>query len=185
MKKKNKGLLILVLLLLVTIGIGYAIVSTDKVTINGHATATTDFDIQFKTDTTIETATGTATTGGKTNSTGDKKTTVTASYTSEDVAEFKVSNLKYVGEYGEATYTIINKSTDLKANITAEVTSAISDTEHYSVTTTMATGASSVAPDGTTTVTVRVALIKAFDDQTEAANEATFTVTAKGEAVQE
>ncbi len=184
MKKKNKGLLILVLLLLVTIGIGYATVSTDKVTINGHATATTDFDIQFvKDDTNIVKNTGTTKT--KVNEDETNPTKVEASYTSVDVAEFKVSNLKYVGEYGEATYTIINKSTDLKANITAEVTSAISDTEHYSVTTTMATGASSVAPDGTTTVTVRVALIKAFDDQTEAANEATFTVTAKGEAVQE
>ncbi len=184
MKKKNKGLLILVLLLLVTIGIGYATVSSDKVTINGHATATTDFDIQFvKDDTNIVKNTGTTKT--KVNEDETNPTKVEASYTSVDVAEFKVSNLKYVGEYGEATYTIINKSTDLKANITAEVTSAISDTEHYSVTTTMATGASSVAPDGTTTVTVRVALIKAFDDQTEAANEATFTVTAKGEAVQE
>ncbi len=184
MKKKNKGLLILVLLLLVTIGIGYAAVSSDKVTINGHATATTDFDIQFvKDDTNIVKNTGTTKT--KVNEDETNPTKVEASYTSVDVAEFKVSNLKYVGEYGEATYTIINKSTDLKANITAEVTSAISDTEHYSVTTTMATGASSVAPDGTTTVTVRVALIKAFDDQTEAANEATFTVTAKGEAVQE
>ncbi len=183
MKKKNKGLLILVLLLLVTIGIGYAATSTDKVTINGHATATTDFDIQF-TNINSDIISNTGTTKSKVNTDAENPTKVEASYTSVDVAEIKVSNLKYVGEYGEATFKIINKSTDLKAKITAEVSSAITDSEHYKVTTTMADDATSVAPEGTTTVTVRVELIKAFNDQEKAKTEATFTVTATGDAIE-
>lgn len=181
MKKKNKGLLILVLLLVVTIGIGYAATNTDKVNITGTASAATDFDIQFSnvsSDITKNT--------GQTATTKNDDIKVEAAYDDVDNATIKVTGLKYVGDYGEATFTILNKSTDLKANITAAVSSTITDTTHYEVTTTMGTGSDSVAAKtGSTTVTVRVTLKKAFADQEKAKEEQTFTVTATGTAVEE
>lgn len=183
MKKKNKGLLILVLLLVVTIGIGYASTITDSVNITGTASADTDFDIQFSNVASdIVTNTGNEDNTSSTNT--DKK--VEAAYTDVDNATIKVTGLKYVGDYGEATFTILNKSTDLKANITASIKSAITDTTHYEVTTTMGTGSDSVAAkSGSTTVTVKVKLIKAFDDTDKAKTDQKFTVTATGTAVEE
>ncbi len=181
MKKKNKGLLILVLLLVVTIGIGYASTITDSVNITGTAQADTDFDIQFS-----NVSSDIVTNTGQTATTTNDELKVEAAYTDVDNATIKVTGLKYVGDYGEATFTILNKSTDLKANIEASITSAIADTTHYEVTTTMATGANSVAAKtGSTTVTVKVKLIKAFDDTEKAKVEQTFTVTATGTAVEE
>lgn len=173
MEKKKKGLIALVLLLVVAIGIGFAAASTDTVSINGSAKAVAgDFDIQFKTDSTI--------TYDKSSTTG---LTVTGEYTNVDVATMTVEGLKNKDDYAEATYTIVNKSSDVNASIAAAVSSAITDTTHYSVTTTMGSGANNVAPNGTTTVTVRVTLIKEFADDTTAGTPATFTVTCTGTAL--
>ena len=93
-----------------------------------------------------------------------------------------VSGLKNAGDYAEATYTIINKSTDVNADITAKVSSAIEDADHYNVEVTG--GANGVAPDATTTATVKVTLIKAFADDTAAKTTKSFKITATGVAAE-
>lgn len=178
-QKKKKGLIALVILLVVAIGVGFATALTDTVTINGTANATTDFDIQFTNKDDI-------TTNEVPVSADNTGITVTAAYTSVDEATIKVSQLKHVGDYGEATFTVVNKSKDLAANITAAVSTAIDDADHYEVTTTMGAGSNNVAKDGgTTTVTVKVKLIKAFADGDKAKTERSFKVTVTGTAIEE
>ncbi len=172
-QKKKKGLIALVILLVVAIGVGFA-ASTDAVNINGTASAVaTDFDIQFKTDAEITTQKkegATAVASGAYGTDGNADATMT------------VSGLKNVNDWAEATYTIINKSADVNANITAKVSSAIEDADHYKVEVTG--GANGVAPDATTTVTVKVTLIKAFADDTTAKTAKSFKVTATGTAAE-
>lgn len=172
-QKKKKGLIALVILLVVAIGVGFA-ASTDAVNINGTASAVaTDFDIQFKTDAEITTQKkegATAVASGAYGTDGNADATMT------------VSGLKNVNDWAEATYTIINKSADVNANITAEVSSAIEDADHYKVEVTG--GANGVAPGKTTTVTVKVTLIKAFADDTTAKTAKSFKVTATGTAAE-
>lgn len=178
-QKKKKGLIALVILLVVAIGVGFATALTDTVTINGTANATTDFDIQFTNKDDI-------TTNAVPVSADNTGITVTAAYTSVDEATIKVSKLKHVDDYGEATFTVVNKSKDLAANITAAVTTAIDDADHYEVKTTMGAGSDNVAKDGgTTTVTVKVRLKKAFADETKAETDRTFIVTVTGTAIEE
>lgn len=174
-QKKKKGLIALVILLVVAIGVGFATALTDTVKINGTANATTDFDIQFTNEDDITTD----------KSADNTDIVVDAAYTSVEEATIKVSKLKHVGDYGQATFTVVNKSKDLAANITADATPAIDDADHYKVTTTMATGSDNVAKDGdTTTVTVKVELIKAFADKTKAETDRTFKVTVTGTAIE-
>ena len=172
-QKKKKGLIALVILLVVAIGVGFA-ASQDAVNITGTASAVaTDFDIQFKTDAEITTQKkegATAVASGAYGTDGNADATMT------------VSGLKNVNDWAEATYTIINKSADVNANITAKVSSAIEDADHYKVEVTG--GANGVAPDATTTVTVKVTLIKAFADDTTAKTAKSFKVTATGTAAE-
>lgn len=172
-QKKKKGLIALVILLVVAIGVGFA-ASQDTVNINGTASAVaTDFDIQFDTNASITTqksAGDTIVVSGVYGSDGNADATMT------------VSGLKNVNDYAEATYTIVNKSTDVNADITATVSSAVEDAEHYKVETTG--GAKGVAPGKTTTVTVKVTLIKAFADDTTAKVAKSFKVTATGVAAE-
>lgn len=172
-QKKKKGLIALVILLVVAIGVGFA-ASQDPVNITGTASAVaTDFDIQFKTDAeiTIQKTEGAAiNASGAYGANGNADATMT------------VSGLKNKGDYAEATYTIINKSTDVNADITAKVSSAIGDADHYSVEVTG--GANGVAPDATTTVKVKVTLKKAFADDTAAKAPKSFKITATGVAAE-
>lgn len=172
-QKKKKGLIALVILLVVAIGVGFA-ASQDAVNITGTASAVaTDFDIQFKTDAGItikKSAGATIVASGAYGANGNADATMT------------VSGLKNTGDYAEATYTIINKSTDVNADITAKVSSAIEDANHYNVEVTG--GATGVAPSATTTVTVKVTLIKAFADDTAAKTEKSFKITATGVAAE-
>lgn len=172
-QKEKKGLIALVILLVVAIGVGFA-ASQDAVNITGTASAVaTDFDIQFKTDAEItiqKSAGATIVASGAYGANGNADATMT------------VSGLKNTGDYAEATYTIINKSTDVNADITAKVSSAIEDADHYNVEVTG--GATGVAPDATTTVTVKVTLIKAFADDTAAKTTKSFKITATGVAAE-
>lgn len=172
-QKEKKGLIALVILLVVAIGVGFA-ASQDAVNITGTASAVaTDFDIQFKTDAEItikKSAGATIVASGAYGANGNADATMT------------VSGLKNTGDYAEATYTIINKSTDVNADITAKVSSAIEDADHYNVEVTG--GANGVAPDATTTVTVKVKLIKAFADDTAAKTSKSFKITATGVAAE-
>lgn len=185
MKKKNQGLIALVLLLVVAIGVGFAAGPlTDTVTITGKASAATDFDIQFSNVASdITTATNYAKESRKSDT--QDQIVVTGAYTDKDNATITVSNLKHVGDYASATFTVVNKSSDVAAKVEAAVSTAIGDTEHYQVDVTMADTATNVAKNGgTTTVTVKVSLIKAFIDSDEAKKEQTFTVTVTGTAIE-
>ena len=172
-QKKKKGLIALVILLVVAIGVGFA-ASQDAVNINGTASAVaTDFDIQFKTDAAITTQ----------KSAGDT-IVVSGAYGNDGNADatMTVSGLKNKNDYAEATYTIINKSTDVNADIKATVSSDVEDKDHYKVEVTG--GADGVAPDATTTVTVKVTLVKAFADDTTAKTAKSFKITATGTAAE-
>lgn len=175
MKKKDQGLIALVLLLVVAIGVGFAAASNKSLTINGTASATaSDFDIQFSNEASDIT----------TDKSGDA-TLVEAAYASTEKATITVSKLKNVNDYGSATFTVLNKSVDVAAKITASVTADINDTEHYKVETVMGAGSEKVAAkSGKTTVTVKVTLIKAFADEDTAKEAKTFTVTVNGEALE-
>ncbi len=177
MNKKNRGLVALVLLLVIAIGVGFAAVSTDTLKITGKASAATDFDIQFSNVQDDITTYKTARTDV------DDQIEVTGAYADKDNATITVSNLKHVNDYASATFTVVNKSTDVAAKVEAAVSSAIADTTHYTVETSMGAGADNVAKNGgTTTVTVKVTLIKAFIDNDDAKTEQSFTVTLTGTA---
>lgn len=179
MNKKNRGLVALVLLLVIAIGVGFAAASTDTLKITGKASAATDFDIQFSNVQNDITTDKTARTDV------DDQIEVTGAYTDKDNATITVSNLKHVNDFASATFTVVNKSTDVAAKVEAAVSSAMADTEHYKVDVTMGAGATDIAKNGgTTTVTVKVTLIKAFIDNDAAKAEQSFTVTVTGTAIE-
>lgn len=174
MNKKKTGLIALVLFLIVAIGIGYAAASSQSVTINGTASATTgDFSIIFDKTKAVTTS-----------KEGSDSINVVGAYGDNDTtATMTVKNLKAAGDKAIATYTVKNASTQLKANIKALVTADTKDTSHYKVTVTPTTD-TPVEHGQTTEVTVTVELIKAFADEVKASQEVTFTITATGEAAE-
>lgn len=178
MNKKNRGLVALVLLLVIAIGVGFAAASQDTLSIKGTASAATDFDIQFSN------ISNDITTDKTTRDDAADQIEVDGAYTDKDNATITVSNLKHVNDFASATFTVVNKSTDVAAKVEAAVTSAIADTTHYKVEVTMGAGATNVAAGASTTVTVKVTLIKAFVDNDEAKTEQSFTVTVTGTAIE-
>jgi hypothetical protein len=180
MKNKRRGLILLILVLVMTLGIGYAAVSTSTITLNGSASAVKDdFNIIYDTTKAI--------TYSKSSTTG---LTVSGEYTSTTVATMTVSGLKVKDDYAEANYAVKNNSSSLKANISASVTTPVTDTQHFSVvlsystdgTTYNTTAPTNVAAGAVVYVKARVNLIKSFADDPAAQ---TFTVTITGTAVSE
>ena len=141
---KNKKLLVGIALLIVVlvIGIGYAAI-TDSLTITGTAKATANDD-NFKV---VFNGTKTADDG------------VTATVTAgEKTASMDVTGLTTAGETKSATFTIQNQSAELNALVDVKAQS-ITNTEFFAIETEVA-DTTALAPQGTTTVTVTVKLIK-------------------------
>jgi cytochrome c oxidase assembly protein Cox11 len=171
--KKNKriiGAIIIIAILL--LGIGYAAISSKTLTISGSASATADdanFVVKFaKTaDITIDT------------SKASDDASVDATITDDLKATIAVSGLKKTGEYVTATYTIENASEELSANLSAvsELTSGYED--YFKVTTSF--DSTTVAAGKTTTVTVKVELIKTPTVDVNADKEENVTVTITAE----
>lgn len=166
--KKRKSFVSLALLVAVLIlGVGYAINSID-LKVNGDVSISAD-DSNFTVEFTEATVTG----DGNTATIGDKTT-----------ATLDVKSLKTVGDTITATYTITNKS---KAGVSASLTEpTVAYTEggtangYYEATAALGT-TNAIAPNGTTTLTVTVKLVKApLDDVT-----GKFTVSFKANPVAE
>ena len=142
--KNKKSLLGLGLLALVLVlGVGYAVVSSQNLSISGTASvAASTLDVVFTED---------ITTAGK--------GTTTATKTSDLAATISVTGLTEVGDVATATYTIKNNEKDLAAEITkASITN--NKEAFFKVTTTVDSTATTIAKEGTATVTVTVELIK-------------------------
>ena len=80
-----------------------------------------------------------------------------ASVTGDTAATISVEGLTTVNQTATATYTILNASTDLVANLVAEVTQN-TNSDYFDVTTSFASN--SVAAGDSTTITVSVRLKK-------------------------
>jgi len=156
--KSRKTLMTLgVIVAVLILGVGYATISSIELNINGTAaviTSQNDFKVQFDTDGTVETSTD-ATIA---KSTTETVNVVTGAYTNETTATMTV-NLNSDNRTATATYTIENLSTDLSANLVAEVTQ-VSGTyaDYFNVTQTLAS--STVAAGASTTIVVQVDLKK-------------------------
>ncbi len=144
---KNKKIFVGIALLIVVllIGIGYAAI-TDSLSITGTATTAVD-DENFKVVFTGETNPATATDGVTATAVDGAKT-----------ATLDVTGLSTKGDSKSATFTIQNRSEELKALVKVN-TKTIENSEFFTVDATVA-DTSALGPDATTTVTVTVTLNK-------------------------
>ena len=142
--KNRKALIVTVLIVAVLLlGIGYAI-SNQELFVSGNATANAgDFLVKF--DDTVAVATS-----------GDG--TSSGTITDATTATISVDELSKVNEEAVVTYTVKNASTDLSANLTAEVTTNSNQT-YFTVTSELADY--TIAAGDSTTLTVKVKLVKA------------------------
>ena len=144
--KKNIKIIIFFLVTIIVLGIGYASISSINLFINGNATASvsdTNFNVHF---------TGTPSLGGNVTPTGE------ASISQQDnkVALFDVGGMNKVGDYVIATYTIINESTGVGADITLKLTN--SNSEYFKVTEII--NDSQLQAGDTTSATIKVEMVK-------------------------
>ena len=158
--KKTLQISLFVLIAVVTLGIGYAAISAINLFINGNATASVNqenFKVYF---TQAQSITGSTGVSG-TSSIDDNDATI---------AYFDVSGLTKVGDYGVATYTVLNNSNGIGADITLQLTN--SNNEYFKITETVADSQLQAGDD--TTATIRVEMIK-----TPINDSVTTSVTAK------
>ena len=160
MIKNRKRLKIFLFFLIgvLTLSIGYASISAINMLINGNGTASVNqnnFKVHF---TEAKEITGT---------TGVSGTTIIES--NDTIASFNVTGLTKVGDYAIATYTIINDSNSIGAELSLNVTN--SNSEYFRVTESV-TDTQLQAGD-TTTGTVKVEMIK-----TPIQNDVTTSITA-------
>ncbi len=159
MKNKKAVIGIIILVAILILGIGFALISNVNLNINGEATATpsdTNFAVEF---------TGTPTTSDE-----DK---VIATITGDLTATMNVSGITAKGDTVTATYTILNTSPDLTADLVASITN--SNEEYFNVTSSFTD--SSVKAGNTTTITVTVELIKT-PITTDVVSDVTVSLTA-------
>lgn len=160
MKKRRSLITILMVCLISLIGIGYAAI-TSSLTINGTSNATpsdSNFSVVF--DTTED----------------DTVTNCTISNLTETSATVTVdgSKLTTTGDTATATLTINNDSTELGANLVANVTQG--STSFFTVTANLTQ--SSIAANGTTTVVVTIQLVKTPTENVTDSFTVTITATA-------
>ena len=160
MKQKRTFVTLLLVIAILCLGIAYAIIDAKTLTIGGNVKASPDaanFVVKF-----VDAGTAEVTKGP----TG---ATATAAKNGDTGATLTVEGFTAAGDTATATWTIINESPDLLADISI-ATSAISDNvdvaDYFEITTTV-DGITEDTPktrldavDGTTTVTVTVELVK-------------------------
>lgn len=161
MKKRKTYIVMAVLIAAVVLGVGYAAITNIGLQINGTASATAheeNFKVKFDDDTEIAT--------DKTNvSANSTSVVVTPGITDDHNATLTVSGLTTTGDTVTATYTVKNISEELSATIAAGAVQN-SNTEYFDVTS-VVNNPATIAPNGSTTVTVTVELIKTpIADQT-------------------
>ena len=161
--KKQLQIILILLVAVLTLGIGYATISNINLIIDGNATANpndNNFKVHF-----VETA-------DTPNLTGNVTLTGSAQISNEDnkVATFNAGGLTKVGDYAIATYTILNDSEGIGAELSLDLT--ISNTEYFKVTETVTD--SQLQAGDTTTGTVKIEMIK-----TPINNDVSTSVTAR------
>lgn len=165
--KNRKTLIITVLLIaILALGIGYAAIGNKTLTISGNAVGTpndNNFKVKF--------------TGTPTKSDADK--VKEAAILTDTTASIKVADLTKAGDSVTATYTIINESEDLSANLSAALTN--SNTTDFDVTyyfgNTTGTTTASLTKGQSTTITVVVTL-KTTPVTTDVTSDITVNITA-------
>ncbi len=168
MKNKRAFIVTVLIIAVLLLGIGYAAVANKTLTISGTAKVSPDdsnFNVKF---------TGTPATAKVAGTNVPEDAEVTATITDDTTATIGVTGLTAKGQKVTATYTILNDSADLKAALSASLTN--SNTNYFTVTQAIA-DPSTLAPAGTTTITVTVECIKTPVTTDETAN-ITVTITA-------
>ena len=138
--KKKLQIVLLVLIAVLTLGIGYASITAVNLIINGNATASVDqnnFKVYFVTSS-ITTGTGTASIDEDDNT----------------IAYFDITGLSKEGDTAVATYTVLNNSNSIGADISLQLTN--SNSEYFKVTETVADIQLQAGDDTTATVTVEM-----------------------------
>ena len=151
MSKTKKLLIGLLLLTVVLLGIGYATIQNVTLNIAGTATADpsqSNFSVKFTGVPQIS-----------------DETKATAEITDDTNSTINVEGLTSKGEYVTVTYTVKNESSDLSADLFAEITN--SNEEFFS--TEAELGKNSILADEETTLTVKIELIKTPISETEEA----------------
>ena len=147
--KKQIKLLLFTLVAVLTLGIGYASINAINLIISGNATASVNdnnFKVYFVNTADTPSLTGNVTVSGNARiNTGDNTK-----------AEFDVSGLTKEGDYAIATYTILNNSNSIGADISLYITN--SNPEYFRVTETITD--SKLQAGDTTTGSIKVELIK-------------------------
>lgn len=157
MKRTKIYVMIAVIIAVLILGIGYAAISNITLNINGTASATTaDENFKVKFDGTV--------TPTSTVPDGVEGATATGTITNDTTATIAVSGLTTKDQTATVTYTILNDSPELSANLAASVKTNNND-EYFDVTTSLAK--TTLAKGETTTLTVTVKLKKTpIADQT-------------------
>ena len=167
MKKRKVMSVLIILIAVAVLGIGYASITT-SLSLNGTATAavnTDAFDVEF-------------TASENLTDPGDDEIVTDISYT-PTVATF-TAVLDSDHSTASAQYTITNLSPELKAAISMGSMSVTGDTAYFSVTPTFTDipASNALAPNGTTTLTIQVDLIKTPVEQKQITITIPFTATA-------
>lgn len=121
-KRKSLGLLVYALIAVVALGIGYAAIQNIELTINGTAHATPSQD-NFKVEFDTAAASTSISSNPATIATFNETSKVTQAYvdTTNDpdkhLAKFDLYGFTTKDEYADVTYTVVNKSQDLKAKL--------------------------------------------------------------------
>ena len=144
--KKTLQIVLLVAIAVLTLGIGYASITAINLFINGNATASVNqenFKVYF---TQAQSITGSTGVSG-TSSIDDNDATI---------AYFDVSGLTKVGDYGVATYTVLNNSNGIGAEISLKLSNT--NNEYFKVTETILDNKLQAGEE--TTAKVKVEMIK-------------------------
>ncbi len=164
MKNRRSLLSLGILALILVLGVGYAVVSATDLTFGGTATVK---DADIKVDICGVTEKSTIATNGAT-----VKHTLTEH---SDKASFEISNM-VLNEEVTITYTVTNHETDVAAKLSEKTGLTNSNPEYFSATYTIAE--ENIAAEGSTTVVVKVKLIKTPVVEADASTKIDFVLTA-------
>ncbi len=176
-RKRNSKIMLGMLIAVVALGIGYAAIAGINLLINGTSSvkANGDFSVRFvrpeSNDTAIEDAEENAIkiSGKNADSTDMDVSEMSASITDDTHAEFAAGELDEVGEYVEFTYTVVNESDGIDAELDFEVTD---NNDYFELTKTVSKDKISEGETATVKVKVELTATPKVDDY-----DATFSVT--------
>lgn len=156
MKQKRTFVTLLLVIALLCLGIGYALITSTTLTIGGNVTASPDganFVVKFKDNVSASVTVG-------------PDTAVATPTASGTAAELNVTGLTSAGDTVVATYTIVNESPDLLANVSLKTGEVTGNADYFEITPEIVDDnknteiATLEADGGTTTVKVTVKLVK-------------------------